>query len=145
MSTGSARELALDIAERIDRLGPVTVRRFFGGAALVMDGIQVGFVMKGSLYLRVDDASRPVIEALGAAPFAYAAGSKTVTVASYYEVPDAILEDIERLRDWAVKAYRAGQDSKRRSAASTSLALNPSATTATAPPAPILACSAAGA
>jgi DNA transformation protein len=34
MSAVLARDLALDLADRIDGLGPVTVARFFGGAAL---------------------------------------------------------------------------------------------------------------
>lgn len=107
MSTDSAWEFALDIAARIDRLGPVTVKRLFGGAALVMEDVQFGFVMKGSLYLRVDDPGRAVFEARGAAPFVYLGGSKAVTVASYYEAPAEILEDPEDLRDWAAKAHRA--------------------------------------
>jgi DNA transformation protein and related proteins len=69
MSPISARDQALDIAERINTPGRVTVSRFFAGAALVADGVQFGFVMKGSLYLRVDDKSRVAFEALGAAPF----------------------------------------------------------------------------
>jgi DNA transformation protein and related proteins len=107
MSTASARDLALDIAGRIEGLGPVAVKRFFGGAALAADGVQFGFVMKGSLYLRVDEMSRADFEALGAAPFAYAGSSRTVTVASCYEAPDEVLEDAERLRDWAARAHRA--------------------------------------
>ena len=52
MSLTVARGLALEIAERIDTLPRVTVSRFFSGAGLVADGVQFGFVMKGSLYLR---------------------------------------------------------------------------------------------
>jgi DNA transformation protein len=107
MKAATARDLALDIAGRIDGLGPVGVRRFFAGAALLADGVQFGFVMKGTLYLRVDDASRPDFEALGARPFCYAGGSKIVTVASYYEAPDDVLEDAEELRGWAARAHRA--------------------------------------
>lgn len=49
MSPNSARDLALEIAERINALGPMTVTRFFAGAGLVADDVQFGFVMKGSL------------------------------------------------------------------------------------------------
>ena len=52
MGLALARELALEIAERIDTLPRVTVSRFFSGAGLVADGVQFGFVMRGSLYLR---------------------------------------------------------------------------------------------
>lgn len=107
MKAAVARDLALDIAGRIDGLGPVGITRFFGGVALVAGGVQFGFVMKGTLYLRVDDASRPDLEALGAKPFSYAGGSKVVTVASYYEAPDDVLEDADELRAWAARAHRA--------------------------------------
>jgi TfoX/Sxy family transcriptional regulator of competence genes len=107
MSPLSARERALEIADRLDALGPVTVSRFFAGASLIADGVQFGFVMKGSLYLRVDDRSRTAFEALGAAPFAYAGRSKAVTVASYYEAPSEIVDDPDRLSRWAAEAHRA--------------------------------------
>lgn len=105
----AARALAADIAERIDGLGPVSVRRFFGGAALVADGVQVAFVIKGSLYLRVDEESRADFEAHGSAPFSYSGAAKTVTVASYYEAPAEILDDDEELSEWVERAYRAAR------------------------------------
>jgi len=107
MKAATARDLALDIAGRIEGLGPVGVKRFFAGTALVADGVQFGFVMKGTFYLRVDDASRPNFEALGAQPFSYAGDSKVVTVASYYEAPDDVLENPDELRSWAARAHRA--------------------------------------
>lgn len=116
MSTASARDLALDIAARLT-LGPVSVKRFFGGAALVMDGVQFGFAMKGSLYLRVDDASRAGLEAMGASPFSYDGGSRTVTVASYYETPDLILEDDAVLRHWIGRAHLAALAARNHSGA----------------------------
>lgn len=110
-----ARELALELAERIDGLGPVSVARFFSGAALIAAGVQFGFVIRGSLYLRVDDKTRAEYEAAGAAPFSYAGRSKQVTVASYYEAPSEILEDSERLAAWAADAHRAALAARQRS------------------------------
>jgi TfoX/Sxy family transcriptional regulator of competence genes len=108
VSVEAARNLALDIAERIREACPIAVRRFFGGAALVIDGLQIGFVMKGSLYLRVDELSRARFEALGAAPFTYAGAARTVTVAQYYEAPAEIIDDPDKLRLWVEEARRAG-------------------------------------
>ena len=110
-----ARELALELAERIEGLGPVSVTRFFSGAALIAAGVQFGFVIRGSLYLRVDDKTRAEYEAAGAAPFSYAGRSKQVTVASYYEAPSEILEDSERLAAWAADAHRAALAARQRS------------------------------
>lgn len=113
MSPASARDLALEFAARINALGPVTVTRFFAGAGLVADGVQFGFVMKGSLYLRVDDKSRAVFVAAGAAPFAYAGRSKAVTVASYYEAPSEVVDDLDQLGRWASEAHRAAVAARR--------------------------------
>lgn len=107
MTENVARGFAMDLAERIRRSGKVAVRRFFGGAALVVDGLQIGFVMKGSLYLRVDDASRAQFEAMGSAPFTYAGAGRTATVARYYETPAEILDDTDKLCDWVQTARRA--------------------------------------
>ena len=107
MSLTVARGLALEIAERIDTLPRVTVSRFFSGAGLVADGVRFGFVIEGSLYLRVDDKNRAAFEALAAKPFAYRGRSKTVTVASYYAAPSEVVDDPDVLGRWAAKAHRA--------------------------------------
>jgi DNA transformation protein len=107
LSAVLARELALDIAERVGRADEVMVKRFFGGAALLAAGLQFGFVMKGSLYLRTDDTNRAAFEAMGAAPFRYAGAGRTVTVQGYFEAPAEIVEDSERLRVWVERARHA--------------------------------------
>jgi TfoX/Sxy family transcriptional regulator of competence genes len=112
MSMATARERAVEFADRLHAIGPVSVTRFFGGAGLVKNGLQFAFVIEGTLYLRVDDMSRPDFEALGAAPFAYASRAKTVKVASYYELPDQIADDGEALVRWAIRAVHAAATSK---------------------------------
>ena len=89
----AAREFALEIAERITGLGPVTVRRFFSGAGLVADEVQFAFVIEGSLYLKIDDEFRPAFEALGAKPFVYQGKRNPVTISSYYEAPEDVIYD----------------------------------------------------
>ena len=112
MSPRSARDRALELAGQMADLGPVEVGRFFGGAGLKCEGVQFAFVMKGTLYLRVDDDSRPAFLALGAAPFVYAGRSGTVTVASYYALPDEIADDPDELLRWAEQAHRAARNAR---------------------------------
>ncbi|SEC02987.1 Transcriptional regulator of competence genes, TfoX/Sxy family [Rhizobiales bacterium GAS188] len=107
MSLDTARARALEIAIQLGSLGTITVSRFFGGAALLADGVQFAFVIKGSLYLRVNEESRPAFEALGAAPFSYAGRSKSVTVASYYEAPAEIVDDADELLRLAARSRQA--------------------------------------
>jgi TfoX/Sxy family transcriptional regulator of competence genes len=112
----AAREFALEIAERINGLGPVTVRRFFSGAGLVADGVQFAFVIGGSLYLKVDDEFRPAFEAMGAKPFVYEGKRKPVTISSYYETPEEVIYDDDELRRWAIRSHRAAAASRLRRA-----------------------------
>jgi DNA transformation protein and related proteins len=107
MSPRSSRDRALELAGQLSVIGPIEITRFFGGAGLACEGIQFAFVMKGTLYLRVDDHTRPAFEALDAAPFAYAGRVGIVTVASYYALPDEIADDPDDLLRWAERAHRA--------------------------------------
>jgi DNA transformation protein and related proteins len=109
MTAAPEREQALDIADRLHDIGPVEVTRFFGGAGLTSEGRQFGFVMKGSLYLRADDLSRPMFKDAGAGPFTYQNRSGTVTVTSYYRIPDEIAAETGELTRWALQARRAAE------------------------------------
>jgi len=122
VSPTSARDRALELAGQLAAIGPIEVGRFFGGAGLACEGVQFAFVMKGTLYLRVDDDTRPAFEALGAAPFAYAGRSGTVTVTSYYALPDEIADDPDELLRWAERAHRAARAAKPPRARSRALA-----------------------
>jgi DNA transformation protein len=106
-----AREIA-------DRLGGVaTVKRFFSGASIAMDGVVFAFIIQGTLYFRTDDESRPDFESRGAAPFTYSRRTRRVGVSSYYEVPDDVVDDTDELRRWAARsrqAARAARTRKRR-------------------------------
>jgi DNA transformation protein len=107
MSFASSLELAREVAHGASRFGSITIFRFFGGAALKLDGVQFAFVMKTSLYLRVDEQGRAAMEALGAQPFVYAGASGPVAVAGYYEAPAEIMDDADSLNEWVMRSYKA--------------------------------------
>lgn len=113
VQTLSQRALAQGFAEQIEGIGEVSVHRYFGGAGLRAGGIQFGLVMKGVLYLKVDDNSRQAFEALECAPFRYSGASGQVTVAAYYEAPDVILDDADALSAWALRAHRAARPARK--------------------------------
>lgn len=112
MMANSARDFALEIAERIHGLGVIGVKRFFGGAGLTSGGVQFAFVMKGSFYLRVDERMRTEMEAQGGASFVYEGASGPVTVTSYCEASANVLEDDRSLSRWAAEALRAALSAK---------------------------------
>lgn len=90
-------------------LGPVGSKRFFSGSGLVFEDTIFGFVMGDSVYLRVDDASRPKFAAAGSKPFAYSTKARRVTVEAYYELPPELLDEPETLRAWASEAVAVAQ------------------------------------
>lgn len=108
-----SRERALELAESLSAMGAIEVKRFFGGFGLVLDAVQFAFVMKTTLYLRVDDTTRAAFVSSGAAPFTYATRSAQVKVASYYEAPVDALDDPQVLRGWAAKAYASALAARR--------------------------------
>ncbi|NKJ91628.1 competence protein TfoX [Rhizobium leguminosarum bv. viciae] len=105
--TSEATRLALDFAGQIAPAGCIDIRRFFGGSALVRNGAQFGFVMKGTLYLRVDEAMRAEFEADGSEPFSYSAAGREVTVRRYYAVPAHVIDDPALLHSYAERALHA--------------------------------------
>ncbi|NLR75908.1 TfoX/Sxy family protein [Leeia aquatica] len=98
---------AQELAARLLPLGPVRIKRFFGGYSLTLADVQFGFVMKGSLYFRVDRHSLGVYLQHGMPPFSYATAQRQVIVARYYEVPPSVLEQDHALQDWARTALAA--------------------------------------
>ncbi|MBS0521498.1 MAG: TfoX/Sxy family protein [Proteobacteria bacterium] len=107
-----ANSLAGEVAYTLRGLGDVEVRRFFAGSSLRLGGVQFAFVMKGVLYLRVNDLTRGKFEDAGCKPFSYAGGDRKMTVASYYEAPADVMEDPSMLRRWVRDAHRAAIQAK---------------------------------
>lgn len=107
MPPESSRRYALEIAEALRPLGQVALKRFFGGSGLHLGGVQFAFVIEGTLFLRVDEPTRPQFVGRGAQPFSYAGRSGPVKVMAYFAVPPDILEDVPELQAWARQALSA--------------------------------------
>ena len=95
------------VRELLSPLGPLADARFFGGHAFKTAGRQFAMIMGNTLYLRVDDTTRPRYAARGMQPFSYATRNGRVEVRTYFAVPEALLEDPEALCTWATEAIEA--------------------------------------
>ncbi len=69
--------------------GPVTIRRMFSGFGI--------------------SQTIPRFEAEGSKPFQYQTRAKTVTVGSYWQLPERLYDDPEELTGWATAALAAAQ------------------------------------
>jgi DNA transformation protein and related proteins len=97
------------LAELFAGFGPVTIRRMFSGFGISTDGINFALALRGGIYLRADEQTIAHFEAEGARPFQYQTRAKTVTVNSYWQLPERLYDDPQALTDWARAALAAAQ------------------------------------
>jgi DNA transformation protein len=102
---GAAHNQDFDhIAELFSAFGPVSMRRMFGGAGVFFDGLMIGLVSHGTIYLKADDTTAPLFEREGCKPFTYAAKARKRTVMSYWRMPERLYDDPDELACWAAQA-----------------------------------------
>jgi DNA transformation protein len=94
-------------AELLGGLGPVRVKRMFGGHGLYVDDVFVAIVTGETLYLKVDAETAPRFEAAGCAPFTYAAKGRGRVSLSYRAAPAEAMDSPALMRPWAVLALEA--------------------------------------
>ena len=98
------------VLEQLAELGAVNARRMFGGVGLYCGELFFGVINDNLLYLRVDEATRPLFEAAGMNALR-PVRAKPEVLAAYYQAPDHVLEDAETLVEWVRRsvAVAAGQ------------------------------------
>lgn len=97
------------ISELFDGLGPVTIKRLFGGKGIYFDGVIIAIVIRGELMLKADDDSAPDFADAGCKQWTYTGSRHGKQVAMpYWTVPDSAIDDSDEMTAWARKAYEAG-------------------------------------
>jgi DNA transformation protein len=94
------------IAELLSPLGPVAIRRMFGGAGVSADGLTFAILAEDALYFKVDDVTRPKFEAEAMGPFTYASKSGEHALTSYMRCPPRLMDETDELLDWARAAMK---------------------------------------
>ncbi len=87
-------------------LGPITIRRMFGGAGVFHEGLMIGLVADETLYLKVDATTVERFEAEELGPFTYAKNGRSINM-SYYQAPPEAMDDATAMLPWAKLAYEA--------------------------------------
>jgi DNA transformation protein len=107
------------ILEQLSDLEDVDCRTMFGGFGLYGGGQFFAIVFEDRLYFRTDDRTRDAYLELGSEPFR---PNERQTLKNYYEVPAEVVEDRERLVEWALGAVHAQPTARGSSAGGTSRA-----------------------
>ena len=106
----ASKEFVNHVRELLSSIGDLSDGKFFGGHALKHGGQQFAMIMGNTLYLRVNDETRPEYIAKGSKPFSYLTKVRRVEVRTYFAAPDELLESKDALMTWARKAIRAATD-----------------------------------
>ncbi|WP_420132239.1 TfoX/Sxy family protein [Rhodopseudomonas sp.] len=97
------------LADLFEPFGPVAIRRMFSGFGISADGITFALVLRDTIYLRADEATIASFESEGSQPFSYTTRQRTVTVASYWRLPDRLLDEPDELVEWSRAALAAAE------------------------------------
>ena len=89
------------IAGLLEPVGPVSIKRMFGGAGVYAEGVTFAIIDDDVMYLKVDDATRPKFESAGMGPFTYTSKSGQHALSSYWRCPERLYDEPEELQDWA--------------------------------------------
>jgi DNA transformation protein len=96
------------VKELFAGVGPVQIKRMFGGAGGYADGVMFLLLADDTIYLKVDDALKAQLGAEGCGPFVWEpqsgprAGEKLDL--GYWRLPDSALDDPEEAAVWGRKA-----------------------------------------
>lgn len=99
-------EFVRHICESLAALGTVRSKRMFGGWCIYIDEVPMALVAHDALWFKVDDGNRVDYEAAGVGPFQPFPDKNMVM--SYWQVPDAVIDDRLAILAWGRKALEAG-------------------------------------
>jgi len=99
------------IHDMFDSLGPVTIRRMFGGKGIYHHGRILALEVDGEILLKADVETAPVFLAAGASQWVYEGKNKPVKM-PYWSIPDAALDDPDEMAKWVRLAYDAALRAK---------------------------------
>jgi len=100
----------------LDLLGPLSPvpRRMFSGVGLFHSGAMFGLLVRDTMYLRVDAATRERFERAGSLPFSYTRSGRQVSLSAYYAVPEEMFDQPDELLQWARDAVTVARAAHRR-------------------------------
>jgi DNA transformation protein len=105
------------VMELFAPMGPVNVRRMFGGAGVFKDGLMFALLSDDVIYLKTDAALRAVLEAEGCAPFLWTRPSDgKVTDMGYVSLPPDAMDEPDLASDWGRKAFDVARAAKAKKA-----------------------------
>jgi len=94
-------EFAAHVRDLFGGLGPIDIRRMFGGAGIYLGDAMFGLIYEdGLIYMRGDAGLGPDYEAEGCEQWVYEGKGKPVAM-PYWRLPDSAMDDSDEAIAWA--------------------------------------------
>ena len=94
------------VMELFTPMGPVSVRRMFGGAGVFKDGLMFALLSDDVIYLKTDAALRAALKAEGSEPFIWTRQSDgKQTDMGYLSLPPDAMDEADLASEWGRKAF----------------------------------------
>jgi DNA transformation protein len=105
-------DFANHCAELFSPLGPVRVKRMFGGHGIYVDDVFIAIVTGETLYLKTDGQTAARFEAEGCTAFSYEAKGRKRVSLGYWSAPAEAMDSPALMRPWAALAMQAALRSR---------------------------------
>ncbi|MEK7673247.1 MAG: TfoX/Sxy family protein [Patescibacteria group bacterium] len=110
----SSKDFAKYVTEDLLReIDGVSARAMFGGFGLYKNAVIFGIIVENVIYLKVDDSNKVDYEEFGSKPFTYAMRNSKMSTMPYWELPESVMEDPEKLTKWVEKSVAINKAAKK--------------------------------
>lgn len=90
-------------------VGPVRLKRMFGGYGIYRRDAMIALEFDGMVWLKADAQSRDLFEQAGSRAFTYEKKAGGVTVMSFWLLPEICHDDDDAMKHWVDLAQEAAQ------------------------------------
>jgi len=95
------------VREHFAGLGPIEIKRMFGGAAVYSHDLIFALLDDGVVWLKADEVNAPLLRAAGARQFTYPMKDGKEMAMAYWSLPENALDDADEAVGWARKSIDA--------------------------------------
>jgi len=89
------------VQEHLAALGPLTIKRMFGGAGVYADGQIFALLDDGTVWLKADAENEPALRDAGSRQFTFPAKDGQIMAMAYWSLPETALDDPDEAVAWA--------------------------------------------
>jgi len=89
------------VREHFAALGPLEIKRMFGGAGVYAHGRMFALLDDGTVWLKTDEVNAPLLAATGSRQFTYPTKDGETMSMAYWSLPETALDDPDEAVSWA--------------------------------------------